>query len=547
MLLLPISKVISPKWRSKTQNHSQFRGSSRRKDRFFDQKFKQIQTEPLYAQTNQEKKMKFMPYTNKQGLLLPNYVEDWIPENHLARVIDMVVDQLDISALKAVYDEDGRPAYHPRMMLKILFYPYATGLRSSRKIQKRLETDIAYIWLSGHQTPDFRTISEFRRKNYKILQALFTQIVVLCYQMGMVKLGHISLDGVRLKANASRKRTKELNELEEVIKLTKDKITHIFNQAEAIDQEEEKSYEKEQKDIPKELQDKQKFLKKLEEAKTTLQRLNIDKVNLTDPEATFQKTEYGLKPGYNGQCAIDEANQVIVAQDVVTKPEDTGQLKPMIEQVKDNLGTKPKELSTDGGYYSGENLQYLEKEQIDGYIPDTSNNQTKEPTNSNQSGHPFSKENFQYHKEEDTYTCPEGKTLKYTRTRIRKDKKYKRKRVFIYEGTQCLTCPSRSRCLGKGNTSGIRHIERDGYEEYRARMKLKMQSEEGKNTYLKRNYTAEPPFGHLKHNLGYRQFLLRGLKGVKVEFAFMCIAYNITKIWEFFKEQDVYNIGYCSF
>jgi len=481
--------------------------------------------------------MKFMPYTNKQGLLLPNYVEDWIPKNHIARAVDTVVDQLDISSLNAAYDENGRPAYHPRMMLKILFYAYSTGLRSSRKIAKRLETDIACIWLSGHQRPDFRTISEFRRKYHKILHELFTQIVVLCYEMGMVKLGHISLDGVRLKANASRKKTRELDELKEAIKQTKDKVTQIFNQAEAVDQEEERSSEKEQKDIPKELQDKQRFLKRLEEAKDVLQKLGIDKVNLTDPEATFQKTEYGLRPGYNGQCAIDETNQVIVAQDVVTKPYDNDQLKPMVEQVKDNLNTKPKELSADGGYYSGENLAFLEKEQIDGYIPDTSN-KTENPTNSSQSNHPFSKQNFQYNKEEDTYTCPEGKRLRYVRTKIKKEQKDKRKSVSIYEGTECSNCPSQSKCLGRGNTSGTRHLECDGFELYRARMKLKMQTQEGKRIYLKRNYTAEPVFGHLKYNLGYRHFLLRGLKNVQTEFSLMCIAYNITKIWEFFQRTN---------
>ena len=304
--------------------------------------------------------MKFIPYSNKQGLLLPNYVEDWIPPGHLARIVDTVVEQLDISLLNNAYDEEGRPAYHPRMMLKVLFYAYATGLRSSRKIQKRLETDIAYIWLSGHQTPDFHTIADFRRNNLKVLQGLFIQIVLLCYKVGMVKLGYISLDSVRLKANASRKKTKELNELEEALKETKEKITQIFNQAEAIDQEEKKASEKEPKDLPKELRDKQKLLAKLEQAKATLQELGIDKVNLTDPEATFQKTEYGLKPGYNCQCAVDETHQVIIAQAVVTKPEDTDKLKPMVEQVKDNLKAKPKELSADGGFYSGENLKYLE-------------------------------------------------------------------------------------------------------------------------------------------------------------------------------------------
>lgn len=478
--------------------------------------------------------MKFISYTNKQGILLPNYVEDWIPPNHLARVVDTVVDQLDLSSLKAAYDEEGRPAYHPRMMLKVLFYAYATGLRSSRKIAKRLETDIAYIWLSGHQTPDFHTISDFRRTHHSILHNLFVQIVLLCYKIGMVKLGHISLDGVRLKANASKKKTKELNELEKALKETKEKITHIFNQAEAIDQEEEKAFEKEPKDLPKELKNKQRFVAKLEEAKATLQELGIDKVNLTDPEATFQKTEYGLKPGYNGQCAVDETCQVIVAQNVVTKPEDTDQLKPMVEEIKDNLNANPKELSADGGFYSGENLKYLEEEKIDGYIPDTSNHKVKDPDN-NLNGHPFSKENFHYSKEEDVYICPEGKRLKYTGTRIRTDKKYKRKKTFLYKGRECPSCPSQSQCLSRSNTSGFRYIERDGFEEYRARMKLKMQTQEGKRTYLKRNYIAEPVFGHLKYNLGYRHLLLRGLKNAKTEFALMCIGYNIAKIWEFSK------------
>lgn len=478
--------------------------------------------------------MKFIPYSNKQGLLLPNYVEDWIPEGHLARIVDTVVEQLDISLLDNTYDEEGRPAYHPKMMLKVLFYAYATGLRSSRKIQKRLETDIAYIWLSGHQIPDFHTIADFRRSHTKILHNLFVQIVLLCYQLGMVKLGHISLDSVRLKANASRKKSKELNELEGALKETKEKITQIFNQAETIDQEEERLNEKEPKYLTKELKDTQKLIAKLEQAKATLQRLGIDKVNLTDPEATFQKTEYGLIPGYNCQCAVDETHQVIVAQNVITRADDNDQLKPMIEQVKDNLKEKPKELSADGGFYSGENLKYLEKERIDGYIPDPFNHKVKNPDCS-LSGHPFSKENFRYSKQDNIYICPEGKILRYSRPHIKRDKKYKRKKVFVYEGIECHSCPSRFQCLGKGNTTGLRHIEHDGFEEYRARMKLKMRTSEGKRVYLKRNYIAEPVFGHLKYNLGYRHLLLRGLKNAQSEFTLMCIGHNIAKIWEFSK------------
>ena len=125
--------------------------------------------------------------------------------------------------------------------------------------------------------------------------------------------------------------------------------------------------------------------------------------------------------------------------------------------------------------------------------------------------------------------------LIYSETKIKTDKKYKRKKVFIYRGTSCLTCPSQSQCIARDNTSGLRHIERDGFEEYRARMRIKMQSEEGRKTYLKRNYIAEPVFGHLKYNLGYRHLLLRGLKNAQSEFTLMCIGHNIAKIWEFSK------------
>lgn len=190
------------------------------------------------------------------------------------------------------------------MLLKVIFYGYATGTRSSRKIAQKLETDLAYIYLSGHQQPDFRTISDFRKNNLDALHNLFVQIVVLCKQMGIVELGHVSLDGVRIKGNASGKRTKEKEKLECEIKKIKDEISQMLQEAQRIDEKEDKEDTGKKEDIPDELSKKQEFLRRLEEAYKVLQELGLEKVNLTDPEARFQRTEYGLKPGYNGECIV---------------------------------------------------------------------------------------------------------------------------------------------------------------------------------------------------------------------------------------------------
>lgn len=467
--------------------------------------------------------MKFIPYSNEQGILLPGYVEDWLSGDHLSRIINAVVNRLDLSNIEDKYKEEGRPAYHTRMLLKVIFYGYSTGTRSSRKIAKKLETDLAYIYLSGYQRPDFRTISDFRKDHLEALHNLFVQIVVICKQLGMVRLGHVSLDGVRIKGNASAKRTKEKKELEKEIKRLREEISKILQEATKIDEEEDRAEVNKGKDIPDELSKKQELVKRLEESYKVLQELGLDKVNITDPEAKFQKTEYGLKPGYNGECIVDEANQVIVAEQVTTECVDTDMVKPMVEQLEENVGNKPDKLSADTGFYSGKNIAYLESEEIDGYIPNKENKDKNA----------FAKENFRYDKEKDVYICPEGKTLEYKESKVKKDKTHKPKQVSIYEGKDCNSCVLQEQCTS--SKSGLRSITRDGYEEYRDRMDKKMREEESKKIFSMRGSIIEPVFGNWKENLGYRQFLLRGLKRVGGEFSLMCIANNIIKIREFWR------------
>lgn len=472
--------------------------------------------------------MKFIPYSNEQGILLPSYVGDWLKGDHLARIINAVVNKLDLSVIEKRYGEEGRPAYHPRMLLKVIFYGYATGTRSSRKIAQKLETDLAYIYLSGHQYPDFRTISDFRKDNLKALHDLFVQVVILCKQLGMVRLGHVSLDGVRIKGNASSKRTREKEELEKEIKRLKEEIAKILQEATEIDKKEDAIDVNEEKDIPDELSKKQELVKRLEESYKVLQELGLDKVNVTDPESRFQKTEYGLRPGYNGECIVDDAHQVIVAEQVTAECVDVDMVKPMVKQLGGNVGNRPDRLSADSGFYSGKNIAYLESKEIDGYIP---SNQTE-----NSDGSGFAKENFKYNVEKDIYICPGDKILMYKKSFIKRCKGHKPKKVMMYECKDCNGCGFQKRCIGKFNKSGLRSITRDGYEEHRERMDKKMKEEESKRIFSMRGSIIEPVFGNWKENLGYRQFLLRGLIGVSGEFSLMCITHNIMKIRSFWRE-----------
>jgi len=306
-------------------------------------------------------------YTNKEALLFPARIGDYLPENHLALVIDDVVDSLDLSCLYAKVSSVGNPSYHPKMMLKVLFYGYATLAFSSRKIAKKLDTDIAFIFLSGMQKPDFRTISDFRKNNVKELPEIFVQIVKLCKNLGLVGLGHISIDSTITKANASREATYDREKLNLEEQATLKKIKELLDAAQHIDNEEDIKFGASLRgdEIPKELHSHEKRLQKIKEAKQKLEEESLKQINLTDPDAVFQgKLHQPKKPGYRAQVAVDEKEQIIIASDVVNKSTDTESLLPLLEQTADNIpeiATKESiVLTADSAYSSMQNLKSLQ-------------------------------------------------------------------------------------------------------------------------------------------------------------------------------------------
>lgn len=464
--------------------------------------------------------MKFKPYEQQQTTLLPPSIEDLISESHIVRVIDTIVEELDYERLYSSYSEEGQPAYHPKMLLKLLIYGYSIGIRSSRKIAEKLHSDVTFMFLSGMQRPDFRTISDFRLNKRDYLEEYFIQILQICKQAGLYKLNHVSIDGSKIKANASKKKTQD----EEDLLRNEKAVKKILEEAEAIDKEEDEKYGKDNNgyDLPPELSTKEKLLKKIKEAKKKLDKDKLKRINLTDHDASFmRKADGGIDVCYNAQLAVDSENQIIITCDVSKKGNDNHLFAEVYEKLRGMTYQSPNEVTADAGYYSGATYLYLEKNKIDAYIPESRHRkESKEAIGK------FSRINFQYDKENDVYICPEGKKMVFAKNSSRNKVKFR-----IYKGTSCGDCNSKKVCISKQNAPlrQIQIYENDYYKEY---MRQKLRSKIGKEKLRQRKAIVEPVFAQLKYIMGFERFLLRGIDKVRAEFTLLCTAYNIKKIYK---------------
>lgn len=507
------------------------------------------------------------PYDNKRPLLFPASVGDYLEEGHLAHIVDEVVEEIDLSSYYKNIPSVGNPSYHPALMIKIWFYGYATKVYSSRKIEEKLRSDIAFIYLSGMEKPDFKTISEFRRKNINALRDTFVEILQICNRIGMTRLGTISIDSKVMKGNASSERTyteeeiiKEQEELEGAIK-------EYLERAEQVDEEEDKRYgsEKSGNELPEGIREKEKRIKeiekeikKLEESKKKLREGKKKKINLTDASVEFQKDKTRKIPGYRAHTAVDSKEQVIVANDVTEKQSDCCQLIPMVEEVLKNIEKVVPEkrekinIVADSGYSSGKNFASLErkeyKEKIEAYIPDVIAEQNRKGKgSSHKQDNRFDKSNFIYNKEEKILICPGGQELHHI------GRSEHREVVYDTYGnvSECKKCEYYGVCT---TSPRGRHISISEHEGLFKEMREKLSTEEGKEIYGIRKITSEPVFGNLSQNLGFREFVLRGKEKVRGEFSLMCTAHNLLKIAKFvrksgkklgelLKEREVLSIG----
>ena len=458
-------------------------------------------------------------YNQNQMALFPPSVQSLIESDDLCMVVNDVVKTLDLSCLYQKVSTEGNPAYHPAMMLKIYFYAYAKGIFSSRKITQALKENIAFIFLAAWQKPDFRTVSDFRKNNLKELGLLFNQIVQLCKQLGMVKLGHIAIDGTKIKASASDAKTYDRDRIEKEIK-------RWLEHAEAVDQQEDALYgpDKTGDELPEDIRDPEKRIKKLKELKKKLDAGNREKVNKTDPDAAFMKTTNGIKTSYNAQVAVDAEHQVIVAADVTNQASDVEQLLPMVKQTEENTLKKVQECSADAGYSSGENIKAMAQREIDAYIPD----REYQAQRRGKAVGDFHKDSFVYDEKRDCYICVEGQELVFSHLQKRKNKQP----LMIYRCRSCIPCQFFGCCTTDKNG---RSVSRHPYEKELRQMRQKLDSKSGKAIYGKRKYTVEPPFGHIKSIMGFTSFLLRGNQKVTAEFKLVSMAHNLRKIWLYLK------------
>jgi len=494
-----------------------------------------------------------------QMLLFPETISDYIPEDHLARLVLSIVSTLNIDTVISKFSNIGQRAYSPRMLLAILFYGYSIGIRSSRKLSKACEERVDFMFLTGKLYPSYKIISEFRRENLSEISNLFQEIVLIGIKLGLAKIGNIklSIDGTKIRANASGKLTKDEKGLKKLLSDVKEKVAVIMKEAEEIDQKEDLELGNKRGDeLPKELKQLETRKKKIENAlqelkrekaqlkdeliekkikadkkgiltKTEEKKIENKKINVTDHDAKYMKQHEGcIKTNYNGQASVDEENQFIVACDVTTECNDKKQLISMVEKAEENLKTKIDICKADSGYHSGDNLAIMAGKKIESFIDDPYKQRV------DNDNFKYDKVNFKYNPDTDSYICPEGKVLNLHSSTKTKS---------TYKCKDCMECPVKSECAKKAK---YKQLSRGEHEHLIEKNRAKLINDEGRKEYQKRMHTVEPVFGNIKFNLGSWQFLVRGISKVKGEFNLMCIAHNIKKIATYCAKNDV-NIGNC--
>ena len=473
----------------------------------------------------------FKPYHQGQTFLLPLSLEEFVPPNHSARIISAVVDKLDLTNLYGMYNTTvGQNAFDPQMLVKVLFYSTFEGIFSSREIENKLHTDTAYMYLAAMQKPTYRTISRFRTRFFDELVSLFEQIVMICQELGLVGLNHIAFDGSKVKANASPNKSMTKGEL-------KRRIKKLLETAKMVDEEEDELFGTGSPfTIPEECADDPDLMKKIEELASAYNRLvesGERRINLTDEDANLMICKKSCLAAYNVQTAVDDKANLIVAVDLTTEETDYHQLIPMVEQVVKNTSSAPAVISADPGYATFDNYAFLKENGLYGLIPDSRHFVDTY-------GRPkyYPKSLFRYDPENDWYTCPAGRIMKFVRIQKEKGKQP----VRVYRGN-CAWCPLHLSCT----KSSWRTITRHPQEELKDEMRARLATPFGKKEYAKRITVAEAPFGNMKWNKRWTQMNHRGKRKVKGECILHAIGHNLGVICRRVSVEQVQNLKSVNF
>jgi transposase len=446
-----------------------------------------------------------------QGTLFPERLDDYVDEDSPVRVIDVFIDDLDISGLgfRTELAATGRPRYHPKTMLKLYVYGYLNRVQSSRRLEVEAQRNIELMWLTGRLAPDFKTIADFRKDNPEAIRLVCREFVMLCKKLNLLSEKLVAIDGSKFKAVNSRDQNFTKAKMKRRLKDVESTIERYLARLDETDQTEPPP------DDAKTLQDK---VAKLREEMARLKKLEVrmleapdQQLSLTDPDARSMNSRGTGVVGYNVQSAVDAKHHLIIAHDVSKVGSDRQQLSRMAKQAKAILGTEKLTVVADKGYYNGDELRECAQNDIVAYVPkpDTSPNKAK--------GY-FNRSRFTYIREDDEYECPAGERLTHRTTSTEQGKEIRR-----YWSSACGSCAIKSQCTNGKERRVRRWVHEDTLERVEKRLRRKPE------VMLARRSLVEHPFGTMKSWTNSNHFLTKRLSGVSTETSLQVLAYNMKR------------------
>ena len=525
-------------------------------------------------------KIHFRSYNPNQIVLFPQRIDENIPSDDPVRILNAMVDNLDLSSFHKLYKELGRSPYHPRMMLKAVLYAYMNNIYSCRKIEKSLLRDIHFIWLAGYEKPDYRTINRFRNRVKDEINGIFTQIVLILASKGFISLDVEYIDGTKIESKANRytfvwRKNVERNrarllekirillqQIDDVVaqdnacientatEFTPSMLTDMISELKASLENAPTTSDKEEKKANKQ---KARQIRQLESQRDKLAEYNMhmkilgkrNSYSKTDPDATFMHMKEDpmgngqLKPGYNLQIGTE--NQFMLDFGLYHNPTDTLTLIPFENSFHERYNRFPLEGVADSGYGSEENYRFMDENGIEAYVK--YNFFHKEQRADKYVTNPFKQENLYYNEEKDYYVCPMGQHMERTGVRHSKTESGYATESVAYRAARCEGCPLRCMCFS--SKSQRRTIEvNHRLKEYKQKARERLTSEKGFKHRGQRCIEPEAVFGQIKYDMGYKRFRHFGKDKVTMDFAFFAIAFNIKKMCAKIKNQKMTDKNY---
>jgi len=473
-----------------------------------------------------EKRGRTMAYksgSREQITLFPRSIDEYIGEEHPVRAYDTFIEVLNPHEIDLEIDPHkvGNSAYDPKAMLKLLVYGCSYGIKGSRKLERATHENLAFIWLMGGLKPDHKTISEFRKNNKKVLKLVLRQCARMCMKLGLIEGNILFIDGTKIRANASRGTNYSKGQYQSKLTEIDKRIEKLLEECDRIDEEEKEGSSlvkmKEELIDQRKLRDRiTGILKEFEERGERNKDGVARTINQTDPDSALMRSIHGSHASYNAQTVVDDKSGLIVHADAVSETKDINQLSEQVRQAKEVMEKSCEVVCADAGYSNTKELEKLDGKDIKIVVP-SQRQALHKPEK------PFSKSQFTYNAQEDCYYCPEGHPLIYSTQKTSKEQLVYR----IKDSNLCRQCKNFGICT---NARQGRKIYRLFREELKEKVERQFNEPESQEIYSRRKTRAEHPFGHIKHNLGIRNFLLRGREGVKAEISIGATCFNIVRM-----------------